>query len=96
MQRSLILTTLADELRVAILRRLREGRARAGDLARELHVPGSTLSFHLRKLEEAELVRCDRRGRERWYSLAPAVRRRGGNLLITTPSLRITLRNESQ
>ncbi|MCA3414798.1 MAG: metalloregulator ArsR/SmtB family transcription factor [Roseomonas sp.] len=44
----------------------------AGDLAEALGVPPSTLSFHLRALEDAGLITPQRQGRQVLYASAPA------------------------
>ena len=40
----------------------------AGAIGAELGVPAATLSFHLKELKNAGLVRCESRGRSRIYS----------------------------
>ncbi len=40
----------------------------AGDLQEELHIPASTLSHHLEKLRNEELVSVRREGTYLWYS----------------------------
>ena len=64
---------LADPQRRAILKRLRAGPLPAGDLAEGLEIGASTLSHHLKLLKEAELVRCEKRGTQRIYSLNTSV-----------------------
>lgn len=54
---------LADETRRKILRRLIEGSATVGELARPFRVSRPAISKHLRVLERAGLVRCSREGR---------------------------------
>ena len=59
---------IAHPARRAILVYLRDhGRARAGDLARDLKIVPSTLSGHLRILRDADLIVPSRRGTEIWY-----------------------------
>ena len=40
----------------------------AGTIADALEIPPATLSFHLKELRSAGLVRCERAGRSRIYS----------------------------
>ena len=66
------LAALAQESRLAVFRLLArvapEGLA-AGELARRVGLPASTLSFHLQHLTHAGLVSSERRGRSLVYSL---------------------------
>lgn len=65
------LAALAQEHRLALFRLLvpagDEGLA-AGRLAQELGIPASSLSFHLRQMEHAGLIRMRRDGRSLIYS----------------------------
>ena len=65
------MAALAQETRLDVFRRLvqagPEGLA-AGELASALGIPPATLSFHLKELRSAGLVRCERDGRQRIYS----------------------------
>jgi DNA-binding transcriptional ArsR family regulator len=65
------LSALAQEARLKVYRTLvragLEGLP-AGAIGEELGVPAATLSFHLKELKNAGLVRCERRGRSRIYS----------------------------
>ena len=65
------LAAMAQETRLTALRLLvqagPEGLA-AGDIARRLEVPAPTLSFHLRALLHAGLVRSTRDGRSLFYA----------------------------
>ena len=65
------LAAMAQETRLTALRLLvqagPEGLA-AGDIARQLDVPAPTLSFHLRALLHAGLVRSTRDGRSLLYA----------------------------
>ena len=65
------LAALAQDHRLALFRLLvqagREGLP-AGAVAEQLHVPNSSLSFHLAQLRRAGLVRQERRGRSLIYS----------------------------
>ncbi len=66
------LGALAHETRLAIFRRLvRKGTAgeSAGELARVLDVPPQTLSFHVKELTRAGLLRSRRAGRNVFYTV---------------------------
>lgn len=54
---------LADGTRRAILKRLVDGDATVGELARPFRMSRPAISKHLRVLERAGLVRCSRDGR---------------------------------
>jgi arsenate reductase len=64
-------TALGQTTRLELLRSLLcagpSGMA-AGDIAARLNVPGSTLSFHLRALEQAGLIAASRQGRSLIYA----------------------------
>ncbi|MBW2287491.1 MAG: helix-turn-helix transcriptional regulator [Deltaproteobacteria bacterium] len=64
------LTALAQETRLDIFRLLvrtgSEGLA-VGEVAEELELPSATLSFHLKELTSAGLLRFERVGRSRIY-----------------------------
>jgi ArsR family transcriptional regulator len=65
------LAALAQETRLDVFRLLvragPEGMA-AGAIGAALDLPSATLSFHLKELRSAGLVRCERDGRTRIYS----------------------------
>ena len=65
------LAALAQETRLDIFRLLvragPEGLP-AGGVGEALGIPSATLSFHLKELKSAGLVRCERDGRSRIYS----------------------------
>ena len=65
------LAALAHETRLDIYRTLvragREGLA-AGAVATSLGIPAATLSFHLKELKNAGVIRCQREGRSLIYS----------------------------
>ena len=69
------LTALAQSRRLAIVRLLlaagTEGLP-AGEIARRIGASPSTLSFHIRILEQAELVTPRRQSRQVIYALAPS------------------------
>ncbi|MBI1727295.1 MAG: winged helix-turn-helix transcriptional regulator [Candidatus Rokubacteria bacterium] len=60
---------LGDETRLRIIERLRAGEESVGNLAGVLASGQSRLSFHLRTLKSAGLVRARRQGRLTYYSL---------------------------
>ncbi|TAE01447.1 MAG: ArsR family transcriptional regulator [Oscillatoriales cyanobacterium] len=60
---------LSDPLRIQILELLREQELCVCDLCDRLSVPQSKLSFHLKTLKEAALVRSRQEGRWIYYSL---------------------------
>ena len=62
---------LADETRLQILARLRDGEQCVCDLTGALETGQSRLSFHLKTLKDAGLVRDRRQGRWVYYSLDP-------------------------
>jgi DNA-binding transcriptional ArsR family regulator len=65
------LAALAQETRLDVFRLLvragSEGLA-AGAVGEALELPPATLSFHLKELRSAGLLRCERSGRSRIYS----------------------------
>ncbi len=65
------LAALAQETRLAAFRLLVQagaGGLAAGEIAARLAVPSSTLSFHLKELDRAGLVRCWRVQRQIRYA----------------------------
>lgn len=65
------LAALAQPHRLAVFRLLvvaGPGGRLAGDLAGDLGIPASSLSFHLAHLRRAGLVHAEQRGRERRYA----------------------------
>jgi DNA-binding transcriptional ArsR family regulator len=69
---NLILTTLADPTRRAIVERLRDGPLTVGELTKATPVTQSAVSQHLGVLKAAELVLERREGTRRYYSLDPS------------------------
>ncbi len=65
------LAALAQETRLDLFRLLvragPEGLP-AGEVGDQLGIPSATLSFHLKELKSAALIRCERAGRSRIYS----------------------------
>lgn len=64
---------LSDQTRLEIVRRLSHGERCVCDLMDELDVAQSRLSFHLKTLKEAGLVKDRREGRWVFYSLCGEV-----------------------
>ncbi len=62
---------LSDETRLAVLEMLRGGERCVCELQDELDAAQSRLSFHLKVLKEAGLVRDRKEGRWSYYSLVP-------------------------
>jgi ArsR family transcriptional regulator, arsenate/arsenite/antimonite-responsive transcriptional repressor len=62
---------LSDETRVRIVDLLREGELCVCEVTEALELPQSLLSFHLKVLREAGLVRDRRKGRWVYYALDP-------------------------
>ncbi|HKY72010.1 MAG TPA: metalloregulator ArsR/SmtB family transcription factor [Nitrospira sp.] len=60
---------LSDETRLEILERLRDGEKCVCELTDVLKAAQSRLSFHLRVLKEAGLIRDRREGRWMYYAL---------------------------
>ncbi len=67
------LAALAQETRLDVFRLLVQAGPEglpAGEVGGELGLPSATLSFHLKELKNAGLIRCERAGRSRIYSPA--------------------------
>ena len=80
---------LADPTRRGILKLLRQGSRAAGDVASEFSLAKPTISHHLRLLEEAGLVRSERRGTSIVYTLqANVLEELAAELLDLTAGLR--------
>jgi ArsR family transcriptional regulator len=62
---------LSDETRLAVLEMLRSGERCVCELQDELDAAQSRLSFHLKVLKEAGLVRDRKEGRWSYYALVP-------------------------
>jgi ArsR family transcriptional regulator len=62
---------LSDETRLCLLAMLRDGERCVCDLTGALGSGQSRLSFHLKTLKDAGLVRDRREGRWSYYSLVP-------------------------
>lgn len=68
------LRVLADDTRLAVLRKLLSGPHSVAELNVDLHLEPSLLSHHLRTLREARLVEARRQGKSVRYALAPGVK----------------------
>jgi len=62
---------LSDETRLALLERLKGGEQCVCELTDALRAAQSRLSFHLKVLKEAGLIRDRREGRWMYYSIDP-------------------------
>lgn len=60
---------LSDPLRLLVIDLLRERELCVCDLCQALEVPQSKLSFHLKALKQAQLVKSRQEGRWIYYSL---------------------------
>ena len=72
-------TALGSEPRIRIVQLLLSafslGGMTAGEIQRELRIPGSTLNHHLEKLKQAHIVQSRREKQWIWYSVnAPALK----------------------
>ena len=64
------LAALAQETRLDVFRTLVQAGPEGlpvGAIAAALDIPSATLSFHLKELRSAGLIRCERQGRSRIY-----------------------------
>lgn len=66
-----LLAAVAEPVRLAIVRRLAHGRCCVCDLQSETPIASNLLSYHLRVLREAGLIRAIKRGRWVDYELTP-------------------------
>jgi DNA-binding transcriptional ArsR family regulator len=64
-----VFQALSDENRRLILKILKDGSRSAGDIGEALPIGRAALSHHLSLLKSAGLVRCEKRGQLRVYSL---------------------------
>ena len=74
---------LADPTRLRIVERLRGGEECVCDLTDTLETGQSRLSFHLKTLKDAGLVRDRRQGRWIYYSLNPQAFAELGSLVAS-------------
>ena len=68
-----IFEALSDPTRRRILEILKAGSCSVQALAREFSISGASLSHHLSKLKNAELVRTERQGQKIIYSIHTSV-----------------------
>jgi DNA-binding transcriptional ArsR family regulator len=71
MEAPLVINALAEPRRQQILRLVRDQPMSIHDLRVALEITQQAVSQHLQVLSEAGLVKADREGRGRLYSLAP-------------------------
>jgi len=64
-----VFQALADPTRRAILDKLRAGEKTVGELSEPFNLSPPAISKHLRRLEQAGLLRQVKRGRQRWCYL---------------------------
>ena len=68
-----VLKALGDPNRREILRLLRGGDRKAGDIAGQFDISWPSISYHLNVLKQAGLIRVERQGQELIYSLNTTV-----------------------
>jgi ArsR family transcriptional regulator, repressor of sdpIR and other operons len=68
-----VFKALADPSRRKILKLLQNGSKTAGEIAEHFDMTKGSLSHHFNLLKSADLVRCERRGQQRVYSLNTSV-----------------------
>jgi len=67
------LKAISDPVRRDILFMLKEGRLSAGEIGEKFNLTGATVSYHLAKLKNADLVSEDREKNFIYYSLNTSV-----------------------
>ena len=67
-----LLRALAEPIRLQVVRTLQHGERCVCDLTGDLDLAQSKLSFHLKVLKEAGLIRARQEGRWIYYRLEPA------------------------
>jgi len=67
-----LLRALAEPIRLEVVQALQQGERCVCDLTSDLDLAQSKLSFHLRVLKEAGLIRARQEGRWIYYRLEPA------------------------
>jgi ArsR family transcriptional regulator, arsenate/arsenite/antimonite-responsive transcriptional repressor len=60
---------LSEPIRIQVLELLRDGELCVGDMCDRLSIAQSKLSFHLKTLKDAGLVKARQQGRWMYYSL---------------------------
>ena len=68
-----VFKVLSDAQRREILEMLKEGDLSAGEIAEKLEITPAALSYHLKLLKEAELVKEYRKGNFIYYELNTSV-----------------------
>ena len=68
-----IFKALSDPVRRDILAMLKNGRMSAGAIAYKFDMSGATISYHLKTLKKADLVREEKQKTFVYYHLNPAV-----------------------
>ncbi|MEM5774634.1 MAG: metalloregulator ArsR/SmtB family transcription factor [Anaerolineaceae bacterium] len=86
----LLLKTLADESRLALLRQLHQQERGVGELAEAIHLTEPTVSHHLSKLRMAGLVTLRTSGTQRFYRLNPAGLARFKKLMETIEQIPVS------
>jgi ArsR family transcriptional regulator len=71
-QALLLLRALAEPIRLQVLQALMHGERCVCDLTSDLNLAQSKLSFHLRVLKEAGIIRARQEGRWIYYRLEPS------------------------
>jgi ArsR family transcriptional regulator len=71
-QAQLLLRALAEPIRLQVVQTLQHGERCVCDLTGDLDLAQSKLSFHLKVLKEAGLIRARQEGRWIYYRLEPA------------------------
>ena len=84
---------LADENRVAILRRLYQEPLTVNELCTSLSLEQSLVSHHLKVLKENRLVKGQREGKSIRYQLAPGLKGSEQELVLELECCRILLRS---
>ena len=64
-----VFAAISDENRRQILKLLKRGSMTAGEIAERMPIGKAALSHHFAILKAAELVRCEKRGQRRVYSI---------------------------
>ncbi len=67
------LKAIADPIRRDILSMLREGKKSAGEIGEKFSLTGATVSYHLAKLKEADLISEERYKNFIYYELNTSV-----------------------
>ena len=68
------LKALSDETRLRILRLLSKSAVSVGEISEQLEVSPYNVSKHLRILRDAGLLVCEKRGKQRLYSIPEKLR----------------------